>query len=729
MHNGLSTQVDVSNRTVGGRRFALVAFSPPPGALLSWTWDALTALRDAVDSLDAGQVDAVAFTGEGAIFGAGADLGPFRFATSRSDGERIAREGYSVLDRISRLGLPTFAFINGTALGGALELALRADYRTVARSARSIGLPEVRLGLVPGWGGLSSLSELIGVADAADIAVTRSLSGRHLAAGEALRRGLVDVVLGDEDFVTDSLAWAAEVLAGTETPAPTAAATAAASVARPGSRPASWDPADVRAAVARRIPGAIPAVDAALTLLTTWQAGTRTAAETRGSAAGTAGTAHAGPSTRTEQRLAGGGDPVAAETIAAFGTLLYSDECRASIYAFYALQAARKRSRHGGSGESAAAVGVVGGGRMATQLALVFAERLDVPVLITDLTPDRVSQAIDCIADQLERAVARGTMTDAQSARVSALISGTTDVADLSGCDIVIEAVFEDLTVKRDVWASIEAVVKPGALLLTNTSSLSIADQGAHLLHPERLVGFHFFNPVAVLPLVEIVRAPDTSQETVEAAFTLAGRLGKTAVLVADSSGFVVNRLITRWFSDALALIDAGADAQLVDTALVGDGFPMTPLALIRHIGPAVQLHILDTMEQGFADRFTVSPSLRRIVQLSLPSYVGPDGVLTPAAAAAVAEILPPVDARPVVPGSQADVRRHLLHGLADEAGRMLAEGTVQTAADIDACMILGANYPHHTGGLTPLLDRSGASMSAHGVLFHPAGVATVATR
>ncbi|MBC7442712.1 MAG: enoyl-CoA hydratase/isomerase family protein [Ramlibacter sp.] len=720
MHNGLSTQVDVTNRTVGGRRFALVAFSPPPGALLSWTWDALTALGEAVDSLDTGEVDAVAFTGEGAIFGAGADLGPFRFATSRADGERIAREGYSVLDRISRLDLPTFAFINGTALGGALELALRADYRTVARSARSIGLPEVRLGLVPGWGGLSSLSELIGVADAADIAVTRSLSGRHLSAGEALRRGLVDVVHGDEDFVADSLAWAAEVLAGTRSVSPSASAVAAASVARPGSRPARWDPADVRAAVAKRIPGDIPAVDAALSLLMTWQA----RADAR---AGTA--ANAGPASRTAARLARGGDPVEAETITAFGTLLYSDECRASIYAFYALQAARKRSRHGGAGQPVAAVGVVGGGRMATQLALVFAERLDVPVLITDLTPDRVSQAIDCVADQLERAVVRGTMTADTSARVSALVSGTTDVADLSGCDIVIEAVFEDLTVKREVWASVEAVVKPGALLLTNTSSLSIADQGAHLLHPERLVGFHFFNPVAVLPLVEIVRAPGTSPETVEAAFTLAGRLGKTAVLVADSSGFVVNRLITRWFSDALALIDAGADAQLVDTALVGDGFPMTPLTLIRHIGPAVQLHILDTMERGFADRFTVSPSLRRIVQLSLPSYVDTDGRLTAAAAAAVAEALPPVGARPAVPETQATVRRHLLHGLADEAGRMLAEGTVRTAADIDACMILGANYPHHTGGLTPLLDRSGASMSAHGTLFHPAGVATVAAR
>ena len=704
MHTGLSIRVDVTTRRVGGRRFALVAFAPPPGMILSWTWEALEALGSAVRSIDTDQVDAVAFTGEGAVFGAGADLGPFRFAASPAEGERIARAGYLVLDDISRLGVPTFAFLNGTALGGALELALRADYRTVARSARSVGLPEVRLGLVPGWGGLSSLCDLVGAVDAADIAITRSLSGRSLSAVEACDRGLADVILDGEGFLEASLAWAARTLADALTLAPASASTTAV-----------WDPAVVRAGVARRISGDIPAVDAALELLSIWHA-------RRAAAPGTPDTAPA--LTRTAERLARGADPVEAETIAAFGELLHSDECRAAVYAFYALQSARKRTSRTGPGRQAAQVGVVGGGLMATQLALLFADRLNVPVRITDLTPDRVSQAIDRITDQLQRAVTRGTMSIGDSARVAALISGTTQVADLFDCDIVIEAVFEHLEIKRHVWASVEQVVTSDTLLLTNTSSLAVADQGAHLAHPERLVGFHFFNPVAVLPLVEIVRAPRTSAETVDAAFALAGRLGKTAVLVADSSGFVVNRLITRWFSDTLALIDAGADAEIVDAALVGDGFPMTPLTLIRHIGPAVQLHILDTMQKGFADRFTVSPSLQRIVQLALPGYIGPDGRLTAAAAAAVEEILPPVAARPPAPTDPAAVRLGLLAGLADEVGRMLADGTVGSPADIDACMILGANYPHHTGGLTPLLDRSGASMAARGALFHPAGVA-----
>ncbi|TFC13226.1 3-hydroxyacyl-CoA dehydrogenase [Cryobacterium algoritolerans] len=704
----LTTRIDVTNRMVGGRTIALVVFTPPAGGLISWTREALAAVAAAVRGIDLASVDAVAFTGTGAVFGAGADLAAFGSVATHTEGEQIARDGYTAFNQIGRLGLPTFAFLNGVALGGAFELALCADYRTVAATATNLGLPEVRLGLVPGWGGLSLLADLIGAGPAAEIAVTRSLSGRSLTAADIAALGVADAVIEDPDFIGASLAWAAGVLNGraeadaADTPAdlPTLSRTVA---------QAAWQPEALRAAVRKRIPGELPAVEKTLELLSTWQ-------HRNG---GRPASAPAGRLGRTAARLARGGDPIEAETIVAFGELLQTDECRAGIYAFFTLQAARKRGRPGGPG-AVSQVGVVGGGRMATQLALVFAERLGVPVRVTDLTPEQVAQALDCIADQLGRAVKRGTMTPGTATRVAALITGTSDITDLAGSDIVIEAVFEDLAVKRGVWESVERVVRPDTLLLTNTSSLSIADQGSALLHPERLIGFHFFNPVAVLPLVEIVRAPRNTDAVVAAAFALAGALGKTAVLVKDSAGFVVNRLITRWFSDTLRLIDAGADARLVDDALVADGFPMTPLTLIRHIGPPVQLHILAHLGQCLGDRFTVSPSLRRLVQLSLPSYVGPDGRLTPAAADAIQSILPSPVERAELPVGTAAVRAMLLHGLADEAGRMLADGTVQSAADIDACMILGANFPHHTGGLTPLLDRSGAALAARGTLFHP---------
>jgi len=691
-----NTRVTVSQHVSAGQKIAVVTFIPAPGRLVTWTTDALRALGSAVRTIDVSQVDAVAFIGTGSAFGAGADLAGFQSAKSAADGATLALDGYSAFNAITRLAVPTFAFLNGAAVGGALELALRTDYRTVAATARNIGLPEVRLGLVPGWGGLTSLCELVGVTTAADVVITRSLGGRHLSALDAHQIGIMDVVLPSQDFLETSLAWAADRLTGV-TPAPD----------RVDGAP--WNPAEVRSGVARRIPGSLPAVDAALALFSAWHTLPVTSP-------------HAD---RTAGRLARGSHALEGATITAFGELLHSDECRAGIYAFFAVQAARKRSRPArqtGGSAVVTRVGVVGGGLMATQLAFLFAERLDAPTHLIDLSPERVDLALERIAGQLDRSVKRG-MSAPERRRIEALVTAGTEAGAHAGCDVVIEAVFEDLTVKRQVWATVENVVSDTAVLLTNTSSLSIDDQGTRLRHPERLIGFHFFNPVSVLPLVEIVRSARTSPEAVEAAFALAGSLGKTAVLVKDSPGFVVNRLLTRLFSDTLELIDAGTDARTVDTALVNDGLPMTALTLLGYIGPAVQLHILETMNTA-AERFRVSPSLVRIVERGITGYLGDDGRLRPEVMAIIADVA--ATATRALPTGPADIRTFLLSGLADEAWRMLAEGAVDSADDIDACMILGANYPQHTGGLTPLLDRSGASRAANGVTFHVPGIASV---
>ncbi|MFO7690212.1 MAG: 3-hydroxyacyl-CoA dehydrogenase family protein, partial [Cryobacterium sp.] len=473
--------------------------------------------------------------------------------------------------------------------------------------------------------------------------------------------------------------------------------------------------------ITRRIPAPLPAVEACLDLLTTLQS---SVAALPSDVAG-----------RTLARLVSA-DPIEDPTVRAFGALLHTDECRASLYSFFTLQAARKRSRPPGALPASSSpprgaptrgastrVGVIGGGLMACQLAVLFADRLNAAVHLTELTPERAQQALVRVLNQLDRMVVRGSLTPARRDRLAGLVTASDAVADQAGSTIVIEAVFEDLAVKRGVWAAVEAVVSLDCVLLTNTSSLSITDQGADLLRPERLVGFHFFNPVAVLPLVEIVRSAHTSRAVVDTAFGLAGALGKTAVLVADQPGFVVNRILTRLFSDTLALIDGGADVGIVDGALVNDGLPMTALTLLGYIGPAVQLHILTTMHESYPDRFAVSPSLVALVDSGLPGYLGRDGKLTPEAAAVLSGVVP--SAVPVL-REHDEVREHLLRGLADETARMVADNTVAAASDIDACMILGGNYPQHTGGLTALLDRSGASHAANGRRFHPHGVASL---
>jgi 3-hydroxyacyl-CoA dehydrogenase/enoyl-CoA hydratase/carnithine racemase len=654
-----------------GFRFAVLTLATSGGRPATLSPAALAELEAAVLALDLSAVDAVAVTGNGSVFCAGADLKNMVEAATRDQAEEVARQGLETFGRLAAVPVPTFAFVNGIALGGGLELALHADYRTAADSARALGFPEVRLGLIPGWGGIPRTSALLGPAKTANLVVTASLAGRNLSAHAAVDLGLVDAVLPETGFLAASLDFAAGILSGA-IPAPSRAR----HTPEPGF--ASTDHGHletIRAKLDARFHGAAPAPYQALELI-----------------AATAGSAR-GFGQQSE--------------IKAFGELLLSDQARASIYAFHLTQSLAKKpaGRPAVEPRPVHSVGVVGAGLMASQLALVFAQRLRVPVRITDLSQERIDAAITWILGQLEKQVARGHMQSADAQAVGALISGDTDKAAFADCDVVIEAVFEELEVKRAVFAELEPLLRPEALLLTNTSSLSIEAMGTTLTRPERLIGFHFFNPVAVLPLVEIISAPKTDEITLSTAFELAKRLGKTPVLVKDRAGFVVNRLLTRLFDEVLSLLDDGGDPAGVDHALDPLGLPMTPLELLQFIGPAVQLHICETMHLAYPQRFGVSRSLAALVSAGLPGYLDNEGRLSPAAAA----LLPA--SQPIDPDR---VRGRILAALAEEVREMLDESVVAGPEQIDLCMILGANYPFHTGGLTPLLDRE------TGTAFHP---------
>lgn len=656
-----------------GFRFALLTLENSGHRPVSLGPASLDRFEAAVRAVDLSAVDAVAVTGKGPVFCAGADLKTMTEAATPEQAEDVARLGLQALGRLAALPVPTFAFVNGAALGGGLELALHADYRTAADSVRALGFPEVRLGLVPGWGGIPLSVALIGSVAAARLVITDSLAGRNLSARGAAGLGLVDAVLPQDGFLAASLDFAVGILSGSAAPARARRST---EQEPSGAVVGSVAVDAVRARLDARLHGAAPAPYRALELI----------AAAAADPAGTAG--------RTAE-------------IRAFGGLLLSDEARASMYAFHLTQSLAKKP----AGRPAAAplpvrsVGVVGAGLMASQLALLFAQQLRVPVRITDLSQERIDKALEWTNGQLDQLVGRRHLQAAEAEAVRALVTGSTDKAAFADCDVVIEAVFEELEVKRAVFAELEPLLRPEALLLSNTSSLSIEAMGASLAHPRRLIGFHFFNPVAVLPLVEIITAPHTDETTLATAFELAKRLSKTAVLVKDTAGFVVNRVLTRLFSEVLTLLDDGADPAAVDHALDPLGLPMTPLQLLQFIGPAVQLHICETMHRAYPQRFGVSTSLTKLVAAGLPGYLDNDGGLSPAAAA----LLPASS-----PADAGAIRARILAALAQEVTAMLDESVVAGPEQIDLCMILGANYPLHTGGLTPLLDWETGSA------FHP---------
>ncbi|MDT5040107.1 MAG: hypothetical protein QOE51_1092 [Actinoplanes sp.] len=619
----------------------------------------------------------IAITGKPYIFCVGADITGLPYIAEREQAVALGELGHRVFARLEDSTIPTFAFINGAALGGGLEVSLHCHYRTVSGGAAALGLPEVAIGLVPGWGGSQLLPNLIGIPGAAQVILQNPLTQKVLRPKQAAEMGVADVLFEPADFLERSLEWAAGVVNGTVT------------VQRPEVDKDMWDGVlfFAKQQLDQRLHGAVPSANRALELLAL--------AKDTPFAEGTA-----------------------AET-QALADLIMGDESRASLYAFDLVQ--RRAKRPVGVPDRSLArkvtkVGIVGAGLMASQLALLFARRLQVPVVLTDLDQTRVDKGVDYVSGQIDKMLDRRRMDEGTAAKLRGLVSGSVDKSVFADADFVIEAVFENLDLKKQIWAEIEKIVSPEAVLATNTSSLSITEMGAELEHPERLVGFHFFNPVAVLPLLEIIKGERTDDPTLATAFAVSRELKKSSVLVKDAPAFVVNRLLTRFTSEVFKAIDAGTPLAVVDAALDPLGLPMRPIALLQLVGPAVALHVGETLHEAFPDRFGDSPNLRRIADAGLPLMV--DDEINPDV-----EKLLETDS---VPLSADDVRQRALDALAQEIRLMLDEGVVAEAQDIDLCMILGAGWPFHLGGVTPYLDRSGTAERVTGQRFLPAGTASL---
>ncbi|MFY1620136.1 3-hydroxyacyl-CoA dehydrogenase NAD-binding domain-containing protein [Micromonospora sp. WMMD736] len=638
----------------------------------------LASLDEAITAALAADPAFIAVTGKPYIFCVGADIVGLPQLADRAQALEIGRLGHRVFARLKDSTVPTFAFVNGAAMGGGLELALHCHYRTLSGGAAALALPEVSLGLVPGWGGTQLLPNLIGIPAATQVIIQNPLmQNKMLKPKQAAEMGIADVLLEPADFLERSLEWAAGVVRGQVT------------VTRPEVDKDMW--AGVlyfaRETLNQRLHGAVPAAYKALDLLET--------AKDADFAAGTAA---------EDEALA---------------DLVFSEELRSGLYAFDLVQ--RRAKRPAGAPDKGLArpvtkVGIVGAGLMASQLALLFARRLQVPVVMTDLDQARVDKGVGYVHTQIEKAVTKGRMDKNTAAKLYGLVSGTVDKSTFADADFVIEAVFEDLGVKKQVWAELEKIVSPEAVLATNTSSLSITEMAAELEHPERVVGFHFFNPVAVLPLLEIVRGERTDDATLATAFAVGKQLKKSSVLVKDAPAFVVNRLLTRFLGTVFAAVDAGTPLDVADSALDPLGLPMRPLALLQLVGPAVAYHVGGTLHAAYPDRYGVSENLKRIADSGQPLVV--DDQVN----AEVAKLLVVGDQ----PLTAEQVRQNALDALAQEIRLMLDEGVVAEAQDIDLCMILGAGWPFHLGGVTPYLDRTGTSERVTGRRFLPRGAASL---
>ncbi|HNZ64345.1 MAG TPA: 3-hydroxyacyl-CoA dehydrogenase family protein, partial [Smithella sp.] len=351
-----------------------------------------------------------------------------------------------------------------------------------------------------------------------------------------------------------------------------------------------------------------------------------------------------------------------------------------------------------------------------------FAQRYQCPVVMKDIKQEFIDKGLAYCREQLAKTAKKGKLSAADAKWIGEdLITGSLTYEPFKDCDFVIEAVFEEMGIKQKIFGELEAACKPECLFLTNTSSLDVAEMGKNLKDPSRVVGFHFFNPIAVLPLVEIIKTDKTSDVVLATAFDIAKKIKKTPVLVKNAPAFLVNRILLAWMDGIFQCIDEGADFMQVDNAVFDLGFPMSPFTLAALVGPAIALHVQETLNKYFPERFPVNPGLKNLVAKGKKQLV----TFTDKG----------IDVDPEIKAgwpqgnkkfTDDEIKARVLERVAKEVDLILKEGVVAEPKDVDTGVIMGAGWPFFMGGITPYLDQKGIAKKVTGKDFHPKGFLSV---
>jgi 3-hydroxyacyl-CoA dehydrogenase / enoyl-CoA hydratase / 3-hydroxybutyryl-CoA epimerase len=609
-------------------------------------------------------------------FIAGADVNLIAEVTDVARAEEGVRLGQRLFSTWEALPFPTVAAIRGTCVGGGLEISLASTYRVVSdRADIRLGLPEIRLGILPAWGGSTRLPRLIGVPAALDMILT----GKNVSPRSAFKSGLVDALLPDAAFLTLVRDFASARRDKKQRPSHNAGLQGLLLQGNPLGRMVLFSQA--RKQVLGQTKGQYPAPLKALEVV-------RTGLE-KGREAGFEAEAKA-----------------AAE-------LAVSPICKNLVNVFRLMEGAKKAGPKVDPpvvppGE----VLVLGAGTMGGGIAHLLADAANTPVRLKDLAPKALEGGMAHASSLFAKQVKRRRLTAAEARRKMALLRPTLVDGGYRGVDLVIEAIVEKLEVKQNVFADLATKVPAETVLASNTSSLSIDLIGAKTPHPERVVGMHFFNPVDKMPLIEVIRGAKTSDRAAAAVFELSKRLGKTPVLVKDGPGFLVNRLLMFYSLEALWLLDEGHRIEDIDKAMTQWGMPLGPITLTDEVGIDVAVKVAHILAEAFPDRLPLPSWLDRSAEpdrlgaktakgfylYQERKRTGPDPAIYPLLG------LQPRIANP----NLATLAERMVLPMVNEAARCLAEDVVADAGSLDLAMIMGTGFPPFRGGLCRWADGQG---------------------
>jgi 3-hydroxyacyl-CoA dehydrogenase/enoyl-CoA hydratase/3-hydroxybutyryl-CoA epimerase len=606
-------------------------------------------------------------TAKPAIFVAGADLNVLRRGAPPAGMKRLIEQGQAVMNRIAALPVPTAAAIHGAALGGGCEVCLACDHRVASNErATRLGLPETGLGLLPAWGGCTRLPRLIGLEPALDLII----GGKALPAKQALEAGVVDELVTSQDLLEAAIR---KVLSGKRS---------APSVAAPNREAASAVATRMRQKLLDRTRGHYPAVLEALDVIAS-------------------GIVRTVPASLTLEREG-------------IFKLLRTDACKNLIDLFFLEDRAKKRSVPGMENFKEAKpiqrAAVIGAGTMGGGIAQWLSTRR-IEVALREVNDEQIARGMAQITRVYEEGVKRETMTAQEMADGLARIHPATSNVPLGEVDLVVEAAFEKMEVKEEIFRRVDREISPETIFATNTSALPISDLAAISSHPERVVGLHFFNPVHRMQLAEIIPARQTSPEVLQRALRFAQRIGKLPVIVQDVPGFVANRTITPYFNEAQRLFEGGATLQDLDEAMLEFGAPMGPMRLLDEIGLPVELGIAETQAARFGAWTRTPECLRKMVEAGFHGRKCGKGYY-------LYEPSQPQAPNPAAGAFRRDtsaaglprkeLQERMLLVLINEGARCLEEQVAADAADVDFVMIKGMGFAPFRGGLLRAADSLG---------------------
>ncbi len=609
-------------------------------------------------------------------FVVGADITEFSMAFAEPEAALLAwlAQVNAMFTRLEQVPYPTLAAIQGVALGGGLELCLACDFRLLGTSAR-IGLPEVKLGLMPGFGGTVRLPRLIG----ADNAIEWICSGREADALKALRVGAADAVVSEDDLHEQARALLLRAAEG-----------------------------EIDFHARRATKGAplhLPAMESLLVF-----------ESARAQVKQQAGAHYPAPLAALRQIQKGAGKTAerALEAEAsAFVALAKTPVARELIGLFLADQKLKREARSV-AGWAPQRAGVLGAGIMGGGIAHQFAVR-GVPVVVRDIRLEALDLARTHCAELLQSPLQKRRIAPSEFAATLNRIQATSAVDDLAGVDLVVEAVVERLDIKQQVLAEIEGIVGPDTVLTSNTSTLSVDQMASALQHPERFCGMHFFNPVHRMPLVEVIRGRHSSDRCIEQVVGAARALGKIPVVVNDGPGFLVNRVLFPYLRAFFQLLDEGVAPARIDQCMTAFGWPMGPATLLDVVGLDTAQHAQHVMAQGFPERMQVPEGnlLERMVRAGWLGeksgcgfYLHAPGQKAAQSNAELGHMLAHAAINPE-PDDE-EIAQRLMLALCFEAVRCLEEGVAESPEAIDLALVYGIGFPPFLGGALRYLDALG---------------------